>query len=247
MSKLGKNISYLRKQNKYSQISLGNKVGVSQTSIAHYENGSRQPTIETLIALSETFNESIDSLIGHSLDNNKEDFYSLSDNEVIDLLVECLISKDERLFFQIFENNFLQKYDISVIIESILKKILFNIGYLWETGIITEADEHYSTNIVRKLVNYLSIKNTSVIKNKTAISFSISSEKHTLGMEMINTYLETLGVKALYLGNNLPIRSLENTIKEIRPNYIFISITLNDHINNLVHLVEYLHEKYGGK
>ena len=42
-------------------------------------------------------------------------------------------------------------------------------------------------------------------------------------MEMINTYLETLGVKALYLGNNLPIRSLENTIKEIINFYAQIS------------------------
>jgi len=129
-------------------------------------------------------------------------------------------------------------------VDGILKKVMYRIGVLCERGIISEADEHYATNIVRKVVGYISLKNTDTIKDKKAISFTVGSEKHTLGLEMVNAYLESVGVNSLYLGSDLPVRSLEKVIKEYNPNYIFISITMSESMNSLVHLIDYINEKY---
>lgn len=55
MNTLGKNIKQSRMSKGLSQIELSNLLGVSQTSVAHYEKGTRQPTIETLVKLSLLF------------------------------------------------------------------------------------------------------------------------------------------------------------------------------------------------
>ncbi len=244
MNDLARNIKHLRKQEKYSQKELADLLGVSQTSVAHYEAGTRQPTIETLMMLSQLFNETIDNLVGHTRDIYDKEESPLDRTDMIEKMVNALVEKDDKLFFQLFEEVVLPQYHISTIIDVILRNVLYDIGTLWQVGKITEADEHYATNIVRKAMNYLSVKNIDTIKDRMAITFSVSSELHTLGIEMVNTYLETLGVKAMYLGSNLPIRSLDKVINEYKPRYIFISITLNDHINNLVHIVDYINEKY---
>lgn len=245
MTKLGRNIKHLRSKKKYSQSELASILGVSQTSIAHYEAGTRQPTIETLIELSRIFDKSIDTLVGHSLQISENKELLKDQNKLTNSLIKALINKDEKEFFDVFENNIMNQLNISVVIDKILKDVLYEVGTLWEQGKITEADEHYATNIVRKAMSCFSLKAKEVIKNKKAITFSVSSEKHTLGIEMINAYLETLGVNSLYLGSNVPVKSLLQLIDEYQPEYIFISITISDHMNGLVQLVDTLNEKYG--
>ncbi len=124
---------------------------------------------------------------------------------------------------------------------------MYKIGELWEQGLITEADEHYATDVVRKVVGYVSVNEKKNIVNKKAISFTVGSEKHTLGLEMVNAYLETEGVDSIYLGNDVPIRSLEKVIDEYKPDYIFVSVTLSDSINSLEYLVNHINEKYNFK
>ena len=60
---MGKRIKELRNKNRYTQIELAKKVGVTKSTIAAYENDSRQPSYEVLIKLATTFNVSVDSLL----------------------------------------------------------------------------------------------------------------------------------------------------------------------------------------
>jgi len=53
-----------------------------------------------------------------------------------------------------------------------------------------------------------------------------------------------VGIDALYLGSDLPIRSIDKIIEEDKVDYIFISITMSDKMNTLIHLVNYIVERY---
>lgn len=57
------NLKKLRKQNKLTQKQLGDILGVSASTIGMYEQGRRQPTVETLVRLSEYFDKPIEKLI----------------------------------------------------------------------------------------------------------------------------------------------------------------------------------------
>ena len=53
----------IRKKKKYSQLKVALDLNISREALSHYENGKRQPDLETLKKLSEYFNVSIDFLI----------------------------------------------------------------------------------------------------------------------------------------------------------------------------------------
>lgn len=61
-----KRIAELRKELKLSQVELANIIGVSQQTISKYEQGTREPDIETLLCLSRIFNVSTDYLLENS-------------------------------------------------------------------------------------------------------------------------------------------------------------------------------------
>lgn len=60
---IGKRIKDLRTKYRFTQTDLAEKVGVTKSTIAAYENDSRQPSYEVLIKMSEVFRVSIDSLL----------------------------------------------------------------------------------------------------------------------------------------------------------------------------------------
>lgn len=57
-------IREVRKQHGLTMKQLGDKVGLSESTISQYENGKRQPANETLLKFRELFNVSVDELLG---------------------------------------------------------------------------------------------------------------------------------------------------------------------------------------
>ena len=71
----GERLKLLRKEKKFSQETLGEKIGVARTSVANYETDRNYPTSEVLEKLSDVFNVSIDYLLGKSnIRNIAEEF-----------------------------------------------------------------------------------------------------------------------------------------------------------------------------
>ena len=58
-----KRIAELRKEKYLNQTGLGLKLNVSQKMISAYENGTHQPSIDTLIKMSNIFGVSVDYII----------------------------------------------------------------------------------------------------------------------------------------------------------------------------------------
>ena len=57
------NMRELRKKHELTQTELAQKLHLSRTAISNYEKGKMQPSIETIIQISEIFNISIDKLL----------------------------------------------------------------------------------------------------------------------------------------------------------------------------------------
>lgn len=60
----------LRKNRKISQIKLAMDLNLSQNSISRYETGEREADYDTLVAIADYFNVSVDYLLGRT-DNPK--------------------------------------------------------------------------------------------------------------------------------------------------------------------------------
>ena len=82
----GKRLKELRIKKGLSQQKLGDLIGVTKVSICGYENGTRIPTIENLIKLSDTLEITIDYLLGREVtvmnEENKSYIGSISHEDV---------------------------------------------------------------------------------------------------------------------------------------------------------------------
>lgn len=63
-------IRELRKRNNMTLRELGEKIGAAESTVSHYEKGTRQPDNETLFKMAELFDESIGYILG--VENKRE-------------------------------------------------------------------------------------------------------------------------------------------------------------------------------
>ena len=64
MSDFAKNLKFYRKQKKYSQKELAEKLNYGYTAIANYESGRNEPSLDDLIALAKALDVTVDELVG---------------------------------------------------------------------------------------------------------------------------------------------------------------------------------------
>lgn len=86
---LGSKIKELRMKYRFTQSELAELVGVTKSSIASYENDSRQPSYSVLIKLARTFNVSTDFLLLGKTDNTLR-IDNLKDDQI--RIIELLIA-----------------------------------------------------------------------------------------------------------------------------------------------------------
>ena len=77
-----KYLTVFRKQRGYTQAQLADKLGISRSTYANYESGSRSPDFETLERISDILNCTLDELFGRQRETeegrvkNKVDFWA---------------------------------------------------------------------------------------------------------------------------------------------------------------------------
>ena len=58
------NLIELRKRNNLTQKAVATELGITQPSYIRYENGTAEPTQETLVKIADLFDVSVDFLLG---------------------------------------------------------------------------------------------------------------------------------------------------------------------------------------
>lgn len=102
----GDRIKQLRKDKKWTQKELGNKIGVTYTQLNKYEGGTNAPPLDKLQALASALETSIDYLVTGNLAENMPihntrliqrfqelEGFSSDDQEVVIKLIDAMIVK----------------------------------------------------------------------------------------------------------------------------------------------------------
>lgn len=63
---INQRLKQLRAENNLTQTNLADILGIAKTTLAAYEQGKSEPSIDTIIKLADFFNVSIDYLLGHT-------------------------------------------------------------------------------------------------------------------------------------------------------------------------------------
>lgn len=64
MNRFGETLKHLRHRMGLRQSDVARMLGVERSTVANWERGVKQPSLDTLIKLSETFGVSLDELVG---------------------------------------------------------------------------------------------------------------------------------------------------------------------------------------
>ena len=160
----------------------------------------------------------------------KEKILSLSNAQaqqerLINDMIHHMVEMDIDAFEQLLDTYILAR-GIEKAIIYIIFPYLERIGILWVTNHINPAQEHLVTNVIRqKLIAGIESTISHLKTNKTALLFLPEGEHHELGLLYMYYLLKRRGIKAFYIGANVPLADVEYVAKLKKPDFIYSHLT----------------------
>lgn len=157
-------------------------------------------------------------------------------NHYINLFKLAMINFDQSQF-----NNTFYKLEEELSFKSIFFDIfiplLDHIGLLWQTDTITPAHEHFIVELIKKKILVESEKayknNTPDLTQPPYALFLPDNEMHELGLLYTNLELTLQGKHVIYLGQSVPIESLEYLLTKHNKIYFISNFTIKPEKENL--------------
>lgn len=136
--------------------------------------------------------------------------------------VTACLHFDQPLADQILSQSF-ALFSTETVCLKLIQAGLAKIGEGWYRGIITVQQEHFASSMaVRRLETMLTSTPQSTRNGRIVIG-NPPEEEHTFAPLMLSLLLRRRGWDVIYLGANVPIASLDQTLESIRPNLVILT------------------------
>lgn len=116
----------------------------------------------------------------------------------------------------------------------------YEVGRLWQIKQISVAQEHYCTAATQLMMSelYQHFLGQSGDCGYKFIGICVENELHEIGLRMVSDMLEMDGWDTIYLGANITIDDLLDTLREHRPDVLGVSVTMTFHIDRVIKLIQ---------
>lgn len=156
-----------------------------------------------------------------SPDNDTTDYF-------INQLISSAVSYDEDKFEKVFAAAVLQ-HGLKKTYIKIIYPMLWRVGLMWNNDSIPPAQEHFLSNIIRqKLLSAIDALPLVKATKDCWLLFLPENEFHELGLLFSQYIIRSAGNRVIYLGTNLPLKSLISTVKATEPANVFFFLVHND-------------------
>jgi DNA-binding transcriptional MerR regulator len=146
---------------------------------------------------------------------------------VVSLLIQSMVEIDYDTFERVITKT-IEKEGLEVVYKNYLVSFLNRIGVLWVVGTISPVQEHFVSNIIRQKIIVETDKLPNVEKRRfDAVLFTPEGEFHEISLLYYNYILKKRNYRTLYLGVNLPIGDLKNSIPTMNPKNLIVSMIAN--------------------
>ncbi len=133
-------------------------------------------------------------------------------------------------------------YSIEQVCSELIKPTLWEIGRLWEQGLITVSIEHFASAFfhgwLTNLLHVTPYSNTSPL----VIACCAPGEEHELAPLMLSLLLRRAGLRVAYLGQSIETAGLLQTVRQLSPALICVSLTLTAFLEAVIELGRKLQE-----
>lgn len=97
------------------------------------------------------------------------------------------------------------------------------IGALWYEGKATIQQEHFASALLVRRLNALILSTPLPIRPETIVLACPPEEEHTLYLLVLAFFLRRKGFSVIYLGANVPIDQLKETVQKIHPQLLILT------------------------
>jgi len=159
--------------------------------------------------------------------------------------LNALLDGNRLLAMQHVMDAFRNGLSLAQIYVDVIQPVLYNVGYLWEKGKISVAQEHLATaitqTILSKIYNEVTLPD---VGDKKALIACLEHNHHQIGPRMMADILQLSGVDALFLGGNTPIRDFCQMIDTMKPDIVGIPASLLTHVANVETTIEQIRSDF---
>ena len=117
-------------------------------------------------------------------------------------------------------------YPIEQVCAELIKPTLWEVGRLWEQGLIPVSIEHFASSFFHSLLTNLFHAMPAGETGPLIIMCCAPGEEHELAPLILSMLLRRAGLHVAYLGQNIETRGLLQTARQLSPALVCISATL---------------------
>ena len=241
----------LRKNHGLTQKDAAKALGIGQTTIANYENGTRVPDLMKVSEIADLYKVSVDYLIGRDGYPSRQEEHKEEEEKpdyTYEEYMKSLLDGDKKKVRNILLSFLKKGIPSKIIYRDYIERSLKETGDLWEKGQLPIWKEHF--------ISELSLENMALIKRRKykdrepgrpILLLTPGAEQHNIGLKMIGDMLEANGHNIIYLGNLIPTDNIIQAIQDKKPYAIILSVTMAYHVESAKLLIDVIKQKFGTK
>ena len=155
----------------------------------------------------------------------QQDHYNL--NVQVQTLSNAMLKMDEEEFDDILDKC-IADVGVQHTIENIVFPFMRKVGFMWQVNSINIAHEHFATHKIeqRLIAETANLKHRNNPHKKRYLLFLPPLETHQIGLLYTLYLLKLNGHHTLYLGQNLPLESLNQASVYYEPDYALTALTI---------------------
>ena len=149
-------------------------------------------------------------------------------HQFVPQLISAGMEFDEITFQRILKHCF-SRFGVLKTYKDIIFPLLNRVGLLWSADLLPPAQEHFMFNLIRqKLLTAIDALPPAIEKSKKWILLLPEDEFHELGLLFAQYILKHKGEQVVYLGANVPLKTLKSTKEIVNPDCVLLFFVRNN-------------------
>ncbi len=165
--------------------------------------------------------------------NNQPRSFEALRNDLLHALLRFDASNADTILSEAFA-----LYPLDNVCTSVMQPVLVAVGELWHDGNASVAQEHFTSQFLRrKLLALLNIYDVPEGR-ATVIAACAPGEQHDLGLLLLALFLVRRNYKVVFLGSDVPSDALQHAVSQVRPNIVCISAASTTTTDHALHMAD---------
>lgn len=155
---------------------------------------------------------------------------SAPNGQLVTDYLEALLARDNRRARRLIVEALDSGLSRTALYDDVFTPCLREVGRLWQTRKINEAQEHYCAETTHQILSLISADIDVPMRKQSVVGLCVAGEKHSVGLRIALDCFALNGWDTQIVGADTPTRNIEWLVRVWRPDVLAISVTMTYHL-----------------